>query len=825
MLASRLHVILRPRYFSLKLLIALPTVSTATKPMMDGLDADQRPAKKRRFFVEDSPEPERTSSSTTSPLNDVDAFSTANTTPQETLLEPNSSQTDLSLHNGINGTGPDASAGFDKRTFESFVGDKVAPATFERLREVSGNNMERAINMYLDGSWAIATAPPAPGASSSSITNAFNSRLPERNMQQHRTEGRRTSNIIETQKAMDKMPDYRYVGAFGVGAWATRSGTGLIQMGEAIQIERTKIKAPTKVGRGGKATQTNAARMRGDVVVRFTNSRGEEVGRLPKDTANWVSTLMDQKVCRFDGVCFLAPERIRVNDTIELQLRCSLLRRAFEASGFQKPEDNRPTGFFEEKETSDEKNLRLRQVAMVKLFDEVNLHPTTVNDTTARHKRQGILKAAEIAEQYDKEKESKKPKSTQDGGSTSPEDEEEDGKELEQDQLDSLYKKAQSFDFDTPAREPADTFIMDLRKYQKQALHWMISKEKNEKIDDKEVSMHPLWEEYTWPVKDMDDQDVPNVANQSSFYINPYSGELSLDFPLQEQHCLGGILADGMYHCALLHSIASLNFTCSMLTSVEMGLGKTIEMLSLMHSHRSDISMEASSAGPSSVTNLPRLPKNSASVEPAPSTTLVVAPMSLLAQWESESVKASKPGTLKAMVYYGSEKAANLQNLCCEANAASAPNLIITSYGVILSEFNQVTARGGDRGSHGGLFSLDFFRVILDEAHFIKNRQSKTAKACYEISAQHRWVLTGTPIVNVFTPNWISIKGTTIANFLFSAWRISSALSDSCVSNRGRISLSGRHLLQCLLNQKIFYVPSMSCRQSSSLSSCVVLRT
>ena len=166
-------------------------------------------------------------------------------------------------------------------------------------------------------------------------------------------------------------------------------------------------------------------------------------------------------------------------------------------------------------------------------------------------------------------------------------------------------------------------------------------------------------------------------------------------------------------------------------------------MLSLMHSHRSNISIQASQVGPSSVVNLPRLPKNSSSVESAPCTTLVVAPMSLLAQWESESVKASKPGTLKAMVYYGSDKAANLQNLCCEANAASAPNLIITSYGVVLSEFNQVAARGGDRGSHGGLFSLDFFRVILDEGHFIKNRQSKTAKACYEISAQHRWVLTG----------------------------------------------------------------------------------
>lgn len=122
--------------------------------------------------------------------------------------------------------------------------------------------------------------------------------------------------------------------------------------------------------------------------------------------------------------------------------------------------------------------------------------------------------------------------------------------------------------------------------------------------------------------------------------------------------------------------------------------------------------------------------------------------MSLLAQWESEAAKASKEGTMKSLVYYGNEKAVNLQNLCGEANAASAPNVIITSYGTILSEFNQVAAMGGNRGLHGGLYSVEFFRVILDEAHTIKNRLSKTAKACYELQAKHRWVLTGTPIVN-----------------------------------------------------------------------------
>lgn len=697
-------------------------------------DAEERPKKKRRFFAEDPPTPpEEQAQAILLPLNGTNALSevSPNAGTREASLDKlkeNSTQTDPSLQGDVANATEHSSHGFDKQLFESFVGGQIADETLRRLQEVAGGDMERAINMYLDGSWK-SLVSPAP--LSNNTIDAFSSRLPNHVRPKPTLDEQGSDNAQKAPAFLHTMPDSRYVGAFGVAAWATRSGSSLLRHGEAAKIERTKIKPLVKVGRGGKAIQPSkatAARMRTDIIVRFTNAKGEEVGRLPKETAAWVSTLMDQKVCRFEGTCVFAEDRVRVNDTIYLQLRCSLLKRAFEADNFVKPENNnRTTGIFEEKETSEEKELRLRQVALVNLFDEINLHPVTVNDTTAKHKREGILQAAEIAEQYDKEDEDKRSKTTQNGGSSPSEaeaEEIEEGKELEQDQLDTLYKKAQSFDFDTPTNEPTDTFIMDLRKYQKQALHWMMSKEKDEKSEKLEISMHPLWEEYHWPTKDMDDNEVPGVANQDSFYVNPYSGELSLEFPLQEQHCLGGILAD------------------------EMGLGKTIEMLSLMHSHKSDIAMHAADAAPTSVNTLPRLPKNSSAVEAAPCTTLVVAPMSLLSQWESEAAKASKPGTLKTLVYYGSDKAANLQNLCCEANAASAPQLIITSYGIVLSEFGQVASRGGDRGSHGGLFSLDFFRVILDEAHLIKNRQSKTAKACYEISAQHRWVLTGTPIVN-----------------------------------------------------------------------------
>jgi DNA repair protein RAD5 len=100
-------------------------------------------------------------------------------------------------------------------------------------------------------------------------------------------------------------------------------------------------------------------------------------------------------------------------------------------------------------------------------------------------------------------------------------------------------------------------------------------------------------------------------------------------------------------------------------------------------------------------------------------TTLVVAPMSLLSQWELETKAASNPNTIKPYIYYGNEKRANLQTLL---SMKSAPDVVITSYGTILSEYTQLVKSGDERSSHGGLFSVEFYRVILDEAHYIKNR-------------------------------------------------------------------------------------------------------
>lgn len=289
----------------------------------------------------------------------------------------------------------ESSVPFDEELFESFIGHKVEPDIKNIIRDACRGDLERAVNMYFDGTWK--KLKKSTRAPVSQATTSISQKQPKLEPE--------TEPLPERSRFQP-----RYIGAFGVEGWATRSGSNLLKHGDVVKIERQKIQRPQATAKGQMKLgmpvvtprMTAAAARRVDVLVRFTTQAGSEVGRLSKEAANWVSTLIDQKIARFEGTCVYAPDRLRTNDTVFLQLKAYLLPSAFHAQVLQ-PTDDIATSFREEDETLQEKELRLRQVALTRLFQEINLFPTTLNAAAAKEQRQGLLDAAEMDEKQAKE--------------------------------------------------------------------------------------------------------------------------------------------------------------------------------------------------------------------------------------------------------------------------------------------------------------------------------------------------------------------------------------------------------------------------------------
>ncbi|KAI1487109.1 SNF2 family N-terminal domain-containing protein [Biscogniauxia mediterranea] len=118
-------------------------------------------------------------------------------------------------------------------------------------------------------------------------------------------------------------------------------------------------------------------------------------------------------------------------------------------------------------------------------------------------------------------------------------------------------------------------------------------------------------------------------------------------------------------------------------------------------------------------------------------TTLVVAPLALIRQWEAElKDKVTDSHRLKVLVHHGPQRTKRFEDL-------RRYDVVITTYQILVSEHNHSNDK-----LKAGCFGLHWYRVILDEAHTIKNRNAKATKACYELRSIYRWCLSGTPMQN-----------------------------------------------------------------------------
>ena len=114
--------------------------------------------------------------------------------------------------------------------------------------------------------------------------------------------------------------------------------------------------------------------------------------------------------------------------------------------------------------------------------------------------------------------------------------------------------------------------------------------------------------------------------------------------------------------------------------------------------------------------------------------TLIILPVTVLCQWEAEIKKHSKPRTLTAFQYYGNGR---------DSDELGKYDVVLTTYGLLRSEFMKCS-----ENKKIGMFRYEWYRVILDEAHYIKYRVTSTAKAAFSLTSEYRWCLTGTPLQN-----------------------------------------------------------------------------
>ncbi|KAJ2825008.1 DNA repair protein rad16, partial [Coemansia sp. 'formosensis'] len=131
--------------------------------------------------------------------------------------------------------------------------------------------------------------------------------------------------------------------------------------------------------------------------------------------------------------------------------------------------------------------------------------------------------------------------------------------------------------------------------------------------------------------------------------------------------------------------------------------------------------------------------------------TLVVCPTVALLQWKSEIEAATDD--LSVFVYYGNERKKILDDQGnVDASELAKYDVVLTTYAVMESGFRRermgFRAKGMLYRETSVLHSINWFRIVLDEAHNIKDRSSNSARAAFELNAQHTWSLTGTPLHN-----------------------------------------------------------------------------
>lgn len=219
--------------------------------------------------------------------------------------------------------------------------------------------------------------------------------------------------------------------------WSLLKGPSPVKEGSAIDIIRDKV--------------NNSS----NKIVRF-GSGGRELGRLPREIANYISALIDFNLCKFKASLVWCPPQLKIGEDMILLLKCYLLPAAMHANTFMssvipKAKRRNGAGFIEEPSA-------LRKLSLLQIFRSLGLRPAR---SSIQRMNVGSDDTWDMLLQTVEEKEEE------------PEEDEsaelgdEEKKEVSDDTLDHIYEKAQVFDSHIQPMDQPKTMALELKEYQK----------------------------------------------------------------------------------------------------------------------------------------------------------------------------------------------------------------------------------------------------------------------------------------------------------------------------------------------------------------------
>ncbi|CAI9289949.1 unnamed protein product [Lactuca saligna] len=599
-------------------------------------------------------------------------------------------------------------------TVQSIVGQDYSKMDVLRALHMANNDATAAINIIFDTPSFKRSEPPKPKTPMLSSRNAtVKTQTPVTSSKTNSVISRSvddepcTSRSVAPEREVVKGNEivnnltgsskWWFVGCCEVAGLSTCKGSK-IKPGDQLNFTFPPEKSlsgpsPAKFGSGGRGRQPSAC----SEIVRFSTSASGEIGRIPNEWSRCLLPLVRDKKIQIQGFCKSAPNNLGLMDTINLSIsvyiNSSILHKSHQTSV------KVPTSSVDE--TSIQPLPTLFRLLGLDPFKKAEFTPT---DLYTRKRRLDIKDSSVALPPL---LNAPKLKNSSSNG-TSVETEE----TISDNDLDNIVGVANGSELEE--MEPPNTLLCELRPYQKQALHFMVNLEKGPCVDDAATTLHPCWDAY-------------HLADKRKFivYVNSFSGEATVEFPSTLQMARGGILADSM------------------------GLGKTIMTISLLLAHTEkggsldkDSSSEINGSDQSSsspkkaakFSGFDKLRKQKQSLIGGGN--LIICPMTLIGQWKAEIESHSEPGTLSIYVHYG-------QSRPKDAKILAQSDVVLTTYGVVASEFSSENAE-----ERGGLYSVRWFRVVLDEAHTIKSSKSQISMAAATLVADRRWCLTGTPIQN-----------------------------------------------------------------------------